>query len=202
MLSRPYCTQTLDQLEVAAINVQLATRNTRKLGEARLGCQLFGVSIQRVNVEFQEIQSQDPVEIALHKSLQAFEQLRSPVVVADTFWTIPALNGFPGAYMKEVTRWFAPEDFVRLMLPYEDKRLYFTETVVYRDENHYRTFSEEYWGVMSASPRGDGIAIEQVAEFNGHTIAERRNQGRYSHDPEGFVWSDFARWYADFQRNA
>ena len=187
-------------LEVAAIHVLLASRNARKLGEATLGCRPFGISIQQVNVEFQEIQSKDPLEIALHKSVQAFQQLRKPVVVADTFWTIPALNGFPGAYMKEVTRWFGPEDFVRLLLPYQDKRLCFTETVVYRDENQHRTFAGEYWGVMSPSPRGTGIAIEQVAEFNGHTIAERRNEGKFSHDPQDFVWYNFAKWYAEFQR--
>lgn len=153
-------------------------------------------------MQFQEIQSKDPTEIALHKSKQAFEQLCKPVVVADTFWTIPALNGFPGAYMKEVTRWFGPQDFIRLLLPYPDKRLCFTETVVYRDENQHRIFSGEYWGCISSIPRGQGIAIEQVAEFNGRTIAERRNEGKHSHDPEDFVWHNFAKWYADFQRNA
>lgn len=157
---------------------------------------MFGVSVQRVDVDFQEIQSKDPIEIALNKSVQAFKQLRRPVVVADTFWKIPALNGFPGAYMKEVTRWFGPQDFIRLLSPYTDRRLCFTETVVYRDKNQPRVFSGEYWGVMSLTPRGEGLSIEQVAEFNGETIAERRNHGKYSHEPEEFVWSDFAEWYA------
>jgi len=176
--------------------VRFATKNARKLGEAALGCQLFGITIERADVAFQEIQSKDPVEIALHKSRQAFEQLGTPVVVADTFWTIPALNGFPGAYMKEVTRWFGPQDFINLLMPYQDKRLCFMETVVYRDGDQQRSFSGEYWGVISPTPRGQGIAIEQVAEFNGQTIAERRNQGHYSHEPQDFVWSDFAQWYA------
>jgi XTP/dITP diphosphohydrolase len=178
------------------MNILFATRNARKLGEATLGCRMFGVSIEQAHAVFQEIQSKDPVEIALHKSLQAFDQLREPVVVADTFWTIPALNGFPGAYMKEVTRWFDPKDFINLLLPYRDKRLSFTETVVYRDDDRHRIFSERYWGVLSPTPRGQGIAIEQVAEFNGQTIAERRNQGHYSHEPQDFIWSEFAKWYA------
>lgn len=147
-------------------------------------------------MEFQEIQSGNAEEIALDKSRQAFDTLRMPVVVADTFWTIPALNGFPGAYMKDVTRWFGPEDFINLLLPYEDKRVRFTETVVYRDQSQHKTFAGDYWGVISAVPRGEGIAIEQVAEFNGKTIAEWRNLGRYSHEPRDFVWSELAEWYA------
>lgn len=182
--------------------VPFATRNARKLGEATLGCQLFGVSIEQAEVAFQEIQSKDPVGIALHKSLQAFDQLRKPVVVADTFWAIPALNGFPGAYMKEVTRWFGPQDFINLLLPYQDKRIRLTETVVYRDDEQHRIFSGEYWGVISSTPRGRGIPIEQVVEINGQTIAERRNQGHYSHEPEDFVWSEFAAWYAQSRRDS
>ncbi len=150
-----------------------------------------------MEVHFQEIQSKDPIEIALDKSAQAWEQVQAPVVVADTFWSIPALNGFPGAYMKEVTRWFRPEDFINLVWPYSDKRICFTETVVYRNADQHRVFSGEYWGLVSPEPRGDGIAIERVAEFDGHTIAERRNQGRYSHDPEHFVWAKFGAWFAD-----
>ena len=186
----------------AAIHILLATKNARKRGEAALGCQLFGIAVEPAEVRFQEIQSKDPVEIASHKSQQAFEQVCAPVVVADTFWSIPALNGFPGAYMKEVTRWFRPEDFINLLQPYEDKRICFTETVVYRDSHQHRVFSGEYWGEVILTPRGDGIAIEQVAEFNGHTIAERRNQGRYSHDPEDFVWAEFAAWYAGLKVEA
>lgn len=186
--------------EEAIINIPFATRNVRKLGEATLGCQPFGVTIEQADVVFQEIQSKDPVEIALHKSRQAFDQLGKPVVVADTFWAIPALNGFPGAYMKEVTRWFGPRDFINLLRPYEDKRLCFTETVVYRDAGQHRIFSGEYWGVVTATPRGQGLAIEQVAEFNGQTIAERRNRGHYSHDPQDFIWSEFAAWYAGSRR--
>lgn len=178
------------------MNILFATRNARKLGEARLGCQLFGVTIEQAEAVFQEMQSQDPVEIALHKSEQAFDQLGQPVVVADTFWAIPALNGFPGAYMKEVTRWFRPQDFTNLLQPYADKRICFTETIVYRNEHQHRIFSREYWGVVSSTPRGDGIAIEQVAEFGGETIAERRTRGQFSHEPREFVWSEFAGWYA------
>lgn len=179
------------------MNILFATQNTRKLGEARLGCQPFGITIEPAAVAFQEFQSKDPVAIARHKSQQAFDQLGQPVVVADTFWTIPALNGFPGAYMKDVTRWFTPRDFINLLRPYDDRRICVTETVVYRDDTREEVISRDYWGVVSHTPRGDGLTIEQVAEFNGQTIAERRNQGHFSHDPADFVWSEFAAWYVD-----
>jgi XTP/dITP diphosphohydrolase len=178
------------------MQVLLATGNARKVAEARLGCALFGITVESVAVPYQEIQSQDPLEIALHKSHQAFAHLQQPVVVADTFWTIPALNGFPGAYMKEVTRWFGPQDFLTLIHPYADRRVCFTETVVYREATQHQVFSQQYWGVFSPAPRGEGLSIEQVAAFNGQTIAERRTHGLYSHEPAEFVWAEFAAWYS------
>lgn len=178
------------------MEILLATRNPRKIGEAELGCSPFGIAVKPVVAHFQEIQSKNPVEIAIDKSRQAFEQIEKPLVVADTFWNIPAINGFPGAYMKEVTRWFRPEDFIRLLEPYQDKRVCFTETVIYRDAHHHRVFSNDYWGVIASEPRGEGIPIEQVATFNGETIAERRNLGLFSHDARDFIWTDFAAWFA------
>jgi non-canonical purine NTP pyrophosphatase (RdgB/HAM1 family) len=177
------------------MQIRFATGNARKLGEARLGCAPFGITVRQVDVDFQEIQSPDPVEIALHKSRQAFEQVGEAVVVADTFWAIPALNGFPGAYMKEITRWFRPEDFINLLRPYADRRICLFETVVYRDASQHRVFAGEYWGEIVEVPRGDGLPIEEVAKFNGQTIAERRNLGKFSHDPEDFIWAEFAAWY-------
>jgi non-canonical purine NTP pyrophosphatase (RdgB/HAM1 family) len=178
------------------MQIRFATGNARKLGEARLGCAPFGITIQPFNVTFQEIQASDPIAIALHKSQQAFDQVGGPVVVADTFWAIPALNGFPGAYMKEVTRWFRPEDFINLLRPYADRQICLYETVVYRDAERERVFAGEYQGEIVQEPRGEGLPIEQVAAFNGQTIAERMEQGYFSHDPEDFIWSEFAEWYA------
>ena len=38
------------------------------------------------------------------------------IVVADTSWSIPSLNGFPGGYMKDVAEWFTPEDFIKQVI--------------------------------------------------------------------------------------
>ena len=179
------------------MKVLLGSGNARKLGEARLGCAPYGISVELVAVAFREMQSTDPVAIAVDKSRQAFAQVGRPVLVADTFWAIPALNGFPGAYMKEVTRWFGPQDFLNLLAPYANRRILLTETVVFvAADGETQVFCGEYWGEITPEPRGDGLPVEQVVAFGGETIAERRNRGLFSHDPEEFIWAEFARWYA------
>ena len=41
-------------------------------------------------------------------------------------WEIPALRGFPGAYMHPVNDWFTAGDWLRLMHGIADRRIIFT----------------------------------------------------------------------------
>lgn len=175
----------------------LATGNERKVGEARAACDGFGIEIEQVKLDIDEIQSRDPVVIAKHKAKEAYWQTNTPVVITDTAWRIPALNGFPGGYMKDVAEWFEPRDFIGLLSGYEDETICFTEIIVYTDGDNTEVFKQEYEGRIVDKPRGEGESIEQVAEFNGQTIAESRNQGEFSHQPEDYIWYQFAQWYTN-----
>jgi non-canonical purine NTP pyrophosphatase (RdgB/HAM1 family) len=176
--------------------ILFATQNHRKLGEARLACDMFDIKIEQVKLEFDEIQSIDPKNISLHKAESAYLLVNKPVVVTDTFWNIPALNGFPGGYMKHITEWFETDDFLNLMKDKKDKSVSFTESIVYKDAKQTKVFSKEYWGKFVDIPRGTGNPMENVVEFEGHTLGERREQGGYSHKPEEYIWYDFAKWYS------
>ena len=117
-------------------------------------------------------------------------------MVTDTFWSIPALQGFPGAYMKEIAQWFTESDFINLMCDKVDRTITFSENITYYDGVNSKTFSETYTGSLVTSPRGKGISIENVTEFNGVTLGENREQCGFSHKPEEYVWYQFAKWYS------
>ncbi|HTE21771.1 MAG TPA: non-canonical purine NTP pyrophosphatase [Candidatus Limnocylindria bacterium] len=176
--------------------ILFATDNDRKIGEAKAACRDFGIDIRQIKLEIDEIQSHDPLKISLHKASRAFELAEKPVVITDTSWNIPALSGFPGGYMKEVADWFTPEDFLTLLAGKQDRRVSFTETIVYKDSRQTKTFSKEFWGEFADKPRGSGLSIEQVAVFDGKTIGEKRGQGKFSHEPKEYVWYDFAKWFS------
>ena len=69
--------------------------------------------------------------------------------------------------------------------------------IVYKDSKKVKIFSKEYWGKIIDKPRGTGNSIENVAEFDGVTLGERRKQGGFSHKPEEYIWYDFAKWYSN-----
>ncbi len=177
-------------------SILFATGNDRKLGEARLACDMFGIEIKQVKLEIDEIQSHDPLLISQHKANEAFRLAEESVVVTDTSWNFPALKGFPGGYMKDVVRWFSEENFLNLMRGEQDRRVSFTETITYKDANQTKVFSKEFWGVVVDKPRGGGNALENVVEFEGHTLGERRDQGGFSHKAEDYIWHDFAKWFS------
>lgn len=178
-------------------SIIFVTGNKRKMGEAVLGCALYDIDVVQKVLAIQEIQSIHPHEVGAHKAEQAFAQVGQPVVVADSFWSIPALGGFPGAYMKDVVGWFTSEDFLNLIRDKEDKRISFTECVVYKDAERTQTFVREYWGEFVDPPRGEGNSIENVAAFEGATLGEKRSQGGYSHKPEEYIWAEFGKWYSE-----
>lgn len=177
--------------------ITLVTGNNRKVNEARAACDKLGIRVQQVELSIDEIQSSDPKKICKHKAEAAYAIIQKPVVVTDTFWNIPALNGFPGAYMKEVAEWLKPEDFLNLLKDKDDRRIAFTESITYKDDSQTKIFTKEFWGVIANEPRGTGNTIEQIAEFNGFTIGERRDEGGLSHRPEDYIWFDFAKWFSE-----
>lgn len=179
--------------------ILLATGNQRKINEAMAACGMFDIVVEKVKLEIDEIQSKDPQKISKEKAESAYSMVKSPVVVTDTFWNIPALNGFPGAYMKDVAEWFGPEDFLNLLKNKEDKRISFTESITYKDESQIKIFSKEFWGKFADKQKGSGNSIEVVAQFGDRTIGESRDLGKLSHDPKDYIWYEFAEWFSKQQ---
>jgi len=178
--------------------ILFSTGNQRKIIEARAACDLFDIEVVPIKLDFDEIQSHDPINITLRKVEDAYKLAgSSAIVVADTSWSIPSLNGFPGGYMKDVADWFTPEDFINLIAD-KDTTIIFRESIVYKDEHEVKVFSKEYTGNIANSPRGNsGNSFDKVAEFNGRTFAEGQDTDQTSHKPEDFVWYDFAKWFSE-----
>ena len=98
-------------------------------------------------------------------------------------------------FMKEVADWFSEQDFINLIKNKDEHRIMFSENITYFDGEEVVRFSKEYRGKI-VEPRGSGISIENVSEFNGSTLGEKRAEGSFSHKPDEYVWYDFAKWFA------
>lgn len=179
--------------------INFATGNSRKIAEARKCLGQLDIGVIAINVEIDEIQHHDPAEIAKAKARAAYEVTHEPVVVQDTSWSIPALGGFPGGYMKDVANWWGPDDWVRIMCD-QDRRIICLEHVAYCDGDQVRHFESRYEGAFVQSPRGsDGNSLDKMITLyaNGKTLAEMHDDGDIASASDGLEhWQQFADWYS------
>lgn len=182
--------------------ITFATGNARKIAEAKRTFDQYNVELSTVAVDIDEIQHTDPAEITKAKARAAYEVIHQPVVVQDTSWSIPALGGFPGGYMKDTANWWQAQDWMNIMAPYNDRRIICLEHVAYFDGDSLHHFEASYEEVFVDEPRGstDGNnSLEQSISLNGsETFAEMHDRGNLASAAEECEhWRLFAEWFSN-----
>ena len=75
---------------------------TGNKGKAREVEQILGVDIEVADMDLDEIQSEDLKAIVKHKLAQAYEKLKSPVIVDDVSLEMDIWDKFPGPFVKHL----------------------------------------------------------------------------------------------------
>lgn len=158
-----------------------ATGNTQKFGIGQTILKDYGIELTQKPLEIDEIQGEDSQLVLKDKALKAYKLLGQPVVVSDDWWDIPALGGFPGAYMKSVNHWFTPDDFIALMSDKTERKIVLHAHIAYADGADVHIFSNDLPGVIVDKPRGTyGPPLMHVAAMDydeGRTISETYDRG-------------------------
>lgn len=177
-----------------------ATGNAHKINTAKLYLKEFDIEIEGKKLDLVEEQSDSVEEVALSKATQAFEILKSPLIVTDAGWFINALNGFPGLFMKYINQWFRPEDFLKLIDGQNDRSIILKEGLCYIDKDGSKVFTQKVRGEILMQAYGKGLPSDQIISLSntGMSIAEARENGIKSADDQP-VWKEFARWYKKMQ---
>lgn len=187
------------------MTINFVTSNSEKLQIAENICGEAGFTVTQVAIDVDEIQGEDPDMIVRDKAIRAYEKLQQPLVVSDDSWDIPALGGFPGAYMKSVNQWFSADDFIRLMHGIEDRRIILHQHLAFTDGKVVQVFTKDIPGVITAEARGvnkksPSMTVTALDWDDGKTLAEVFETGaqaaltnRHSNRPE--AWHDVVEWY-------
>ncbi len=173
------------------------TGNTYKVNAARIVLDPFGITFEVINLPLIEIQSSNSEEIAVHKAKQAYELLKEPIIIKDDSWHIDALHGFPGPYMKYVNEWFRVADYQNLLRTKRNKKVIFTETLCYHDNQLTKTFKGDSVGRILETPKGTAShPFMRLVTFrkDGLTMAEASNRNLLEFE-ESSAWKLFAAWY-------
>lgn len=181
------------------LKIHIVTGNKNKLESARKRLEPYKIIVEQIKLDIIEPQSEDIKFVAEFKANQAFEKSGVPVLVSDTGWSIPALNGFPGPLMHYISDWFEAGDFLNLMQNKEDRTVVIENVAVYKDKDQIKTFVSKRTGRILSEARGEGVAIDRIATFrsDNKTIAECMTLGIPSFDEEltDSIWTQFGEWY-------
>ncbi len=186
--------------------INFVTSNKEKVLLAQTVGRSAGVEIKQVELEIGELQGEDPEAIVKDKAFSAYKLLGRPLVVSDDTWDIPALNGFPGPYMKSINHWFKPEDFIRLMDGIKNKKIILHQYLAYYDGSQMKLFKNDIHGSIIDKPKGVNLrspntTVTVLDADDGKTIAEVFELGqaavvnRYRNRPD--AWHSFIEWFVN-----
>lgn len=130
--------------------ITIITSNKGKINSLKVALSGLDYEVKNMNLDLLEPQFDTIEEVAEFKAKQAFDKLKSALLVHDGGLIIPSLNGFPGVYTKYASTTLGPQDFVNLMKEKEDKSCYLTQCLIYVDENgELHKFQDKLMGSIS-----------------------------------------------------
>ena len=130
-----------------------ATSNPGKIKEAQ---EILGVKVNGTSLEIEEIQSLDPLKVALAKARAYFDALKEPLFVEDTSLSFEGLNGLPGPYISDMAKALGNEGLAKLIKG-KSRKAQAQVTLVFVDsKGKEHSFIGVTEGSIAASPRGEG----------------------------------------------
>lgn len=177
-----------------------ATTNSRKIKEATDALSPLQIEFQAQAVAIDEIQHSDPLKIIKAKAKSAYQAVGGPVLVSDTNWSIPALGGFPGGYMKDVANWWAADDWLAIMSRHRDRSITCQEYLAFYDGQTLECFWHDYQGrFVDGQPQvTDHLDSfeDLVILYGDKTISQQLAEGLVASAGEQlFHFQKFADWY-------
>jgi XTP/dITP diphosphohydrolase len=138
--------------------------------------QILALDLVHANLEgLFEIQTSCLDEVVRHKSSQAYEILKCPVMVEDSALIFSAWNGLPGALVKWFEKGVGCEGMLRMLEPFEDRSAKAICQVAVNDGKEIIVAKGEIAGTISRELKGSngfGWDVIFIPDGESRTFAE------------------------------
>ncbi len=115
----------------------------------------IGFEVKHVALELDEIQSLDLRKITEHKVRQAFEEIKSPILVEDVSFKFNTLGNLPGPFIRWFLEEMGNEKMCRLLDAYEDRSAEGKICFAYFDGMEVKFFEGSMSGTIADHPKGN-----------------------------------------------
>lgn len=137
---------------------------------------LLGIDLSHKKIDLDEIQSLNLHEIVEHKVRQAYEIIKSPVIVEDVSLEFDALGGLPGPFIKFFVEDAGLDKICRMLDGFSDRSAVAKCTFGYFDGHTLKMIDGQLAGEISRDPIGsNGYGWDQVfipVGYGGKTRAQ------------------------------
>lgn len=172
-----------------------ATTNEGKLKEAR---DILDLEIDSTSLEVDEIQSLDPIEVAVKKAHSYFEKLRKPVFIEDVSLGFNTFGRLPGPYINDFFKELGNDGLIELMENQKDRSAIAQTTIVYVDKmGKMHVFEGVLNGRISEKAKGengfgwDPIFIPEKAD---KTFGEMELKEKNKYSMRAKALKSFKNW--------
>ena len=138
---------------------------TGNKGKAREAQQILGIPIEIIDIELDEIQNLDLKKIAQHKLIQAYEQVKAPLIVDDVALQLDVWNGFPGPFVKflHVASEGNNKLLLRMLKNEENRNGTLIATIGFHDGHDTHFFTGELRVAIAGEERGtNGWGLDPI----------------------------------------
>lgn len=172
------------------------TTNEDKFNKAKINLKQYGIELNQKPLEMIEIQTSDGEKIVRNKAEQAYEHFKTPVLVNDDSWSIPALKGFPSTGMKLCNDFLLAEDWLRLMNGINDRRIFLISYYAYHDGASIevmKTKDERYFLNKAQGNNPKSPCLEVIAKAGSDlSVAKQITAGRKIEKNNSDFWKKLA----------
>lgn len=130
----------------------------------------LGFPVRHTKLDLDEIQSLDLKEIVEHKVRQAYDKIKSPVIVEDVSLEFEALNGLPGPFIRFFTD-NVPFETICSMIDGKSRRATAKSVFGYYDGKTLKLFEGSLGGEIAKTPAGEhGFGWDKIFIPDGYTV--------------------------------
>ena len=144
-------------------SITFVTNNKEKISDIK---NMFSTDFEITfitNLNLLEIQSLSVEEVVSFKAKQAYDKIKSPVVVSDSGLEIVALKNFPGALVKFTNETIGQKGLVKLLENKSNRTAYFVAAIAFCAEaDKVEVFVAKDEGIIALKPRGEGWHFDKI----------------------------------------
>ena len=181
--------------------MKIVTHNKNKYLEYKEKFYEYGIKLDWVNIEYMEIQSDDPMKIVYESVEYVKKIVEEPFFLEDAGLNIKSLNGFPGPYSSYVHNKIKNSGILKLMQNIEDRSAEFYAVIGYFDGNETHLFKGSVKGKIIEEEKGvNGFGYDPIFKPNNSdkTFGEMDIKEKNSFSHRSMAFNEFIEYLKKF----